>query len=724
MNAVACYARLHIVIEDLDGTYIVNPTDGAVTITSGDRFAGIQLAANTLQEPTIFSIVPIPFTGELGKGPLNTKLDQYRGFYEFQKVSANNLPLLQDVVVGVCAPASLSAELFARLRLGHNASGGFRIEPPANADFLNCASFASAEKSASPAEFFGSGLLGRVTALFTPRVAFAASGNSLFAGGGVGGLASELSPFAPVDATVSFAGGIGGLASELRILTVEPSPGTCSGQAPAGNAFDAACRPKVTLTTLLGTPLAQAPVTFEATVGNGLVALQDANGICGPFATVVTATTLADGSAQVCWTLGSVPGRNRLRAVGGVGGDVPPGTTYADARFFTATGNAPTGFVFLGAPASGDSVVAGVNIPVRAALVDAHGTVFTSYSGQVTLGLRRAGAAATFAAGTQTVATAANGVATFSPVSITAAGIDYSLRATGTYANTSLTSDTGTFSVVAASAASITKVLGDNQIATALSVLPVQPTVLVSDVFGNPVSGAGVTWTTGGTSGGSVFPLASTTGGDGRTSTVWTVGSGNNELLATTGALMTLFRATGNAATLSVLNQCLPTGGGDPFNDPAKPFAFFIPDPGNGKTIREITLFISSAGQANDITRHDIRLTLTRNTFNPADTSLREVTATTFLRGNNSETKGITFTLLEPIIGASGQGARRVMMRLSAFGASASTEKLSFNTGACSPNSTRCSVPNICKVTEVSSPLPYPLGTFHRQSVGITVRGN
>ncbi len=719
VNAVACYAGLNFTIDDPDGVAVVTPADGARIIYSADRLAGISLAANTLQEATIFSILPIPFVqAEPGDGPLNTKLDQYRGFYDFQKLSANNLPLLQNLIVGVCAPASLSADLFARLRLGHDALAGFRLEPQANADFLNCA---TAYTAAEPrTDFFSPGLLGRVAALFTPRVAFAASSNAFFAGG-VGGLASELSPFAPVDATVSFAGGVGGLASELRILTIEPSATSCSGtEAPAGNAIEAACRPKVILTTELGTPLAGAPVTFTATVGGGMVALQNANGSCGTFATSVVATTMADGSAQVCWTLGSTPGQNRLRAVGGIGGDVPAGVTYEDARFFTATGNPPTGLAFREQPASGATIVAGTNIPVQVALVDKNNVTVTSFTGQVTLALRRAGAAAAFAAGTQTVATAVNGVATFSPVSITVAGTGYSLRASGATYQV----DGNSFNVGSSSVATLTKVLGDNQTALAGTVLPVQPTVLARDAFGNAVPGVVVGWQPGGSSAGSVSPAQSTTGADGRASTVWTVGAGSNELLATSGTSSVLFTATGTSASLAVLNQCLPTGSGDPFNDPDKPYAFFIPDPGNNKTIREITVFISSAGQANDITRHDVRLTLTRGTFNPADPSLRTETATAFLRGNNAETKALTFILREPIVGASGASARKVMMRLSTFGPNADAAKLNFNSGPCSPNSTRCNVPNICKVTEVSSPLPYPEGTFYRQSVGITVRGN
>ena len=741
INAIACFSRLDFVIGDPNGVSFIEPNVGVQVALDALGLAGIQFPPNAVSETTIISINPIAFTGLPGAGPLNTKLDQYRGFYNFTKASVNNLPstalFLQPFVVGVCAPSSLDQALFDRLRLGHDASGGFRLEPPAAAGFLNCSTaYTAAEPTVKKDDFFAPGFLGRVASLFEPRVAFAATAGSFFAGGGVGGLASELSPFAPVDATVSFAGGIGGLASELRVLSLQIAAGACSAtEAPAGNDIEAACRPKVVLATAQGTPLIGAPVTFTATVGGGQVALQNANGSCGIFATEVIATTQLDNSgtapvasAQVCWKLGAVAGQNRLRATGGIGGDVPAGTTYENSRFFTATGNPPTGFLLLAQPEIGANIVAGVPIipTPQAALVDKNSVIVTSYAGQATLGLRLVGADASFAAGTTVpvTATAVRGVLTFPAVTITAASVGYALRVTGA----GVSSDGNSFNVVAASAARMTKVLGDNQTALTGTLLPIAPTVLITDTHLNPVSGALVLWTPGGVSGTTVTQPTSLTGPDGRASIGWTVGTGNNELQAVSGGLQALFKALGTSPALTVLNQCLPTGSGDPFNDSTKPYAFYIPDPGIGKSIREITVFISSSGQASDTTQHNLRLTITRGTFDVTalGAPVRTIDATTFLRGNNSETKAVTFSLpaIDPIVGASGTSARSVMLRLSTFGPNSVNAKLNFNTGACSPNSTNCRVPNLCKVTEVSNPLPFPFGTFYRKSVGITVRGN
>ena len=80
----------------------------------------------------------------------------------------------------------------------------------------------------------------------------------------------------------------------------------------------------------------------------------------------------------------------------------------------------------------------------------------------------------------------------------------------------------------------------------------------------------------------------------------------------------------------------------------------------------------------------------------------------------------VTFTLPTPLAGSVSTAA--VMLRLSAL-TNPDSSKLSFNTGPCSPGKS-CTPPKGCNATEVSSPLPYPTGTFYRKSVGINVLGN
>ncbi len=83
----------------------------------------------------------------------------------------------------------------------------------------------------------------------------------------------------------------------------------------------------------------------------------------------------------------------------------------------------------------------------------------------------------------------------------------------------------------------------------------------------------------------------------------------------------------------------------------------------------------------------------------------------------------IAFVLPTPNVGATGQSARSVMLDLVAI-TNPDGVQPNFNTGVCRPNSTTCNPPNLCEATQVSSPTPFPVETFYRHSVAITVKGN
>jgi len=722
VNAVSCFSGLNVTINDLDNTYFILPTDAPQTLVTNNGLAGISLPGNPVTEPSILDIEQIPFTGAPGAGPLDTKLDQYPGFYDFQLISANNIGLAPGVTatIAVCPLPGIPTAILNRLRLGHGASAGFEITPPA-AGFLTCP--VSLGSNANP------GFFGKVAALFTPRVAFAAT--TTFFGGGVGGTVTELSPFAPVDPELNMGGGgVGGTVTELRILnqiSANVAQSGCSKtEAPVGASFAPECRPTVTLITELGTKLNGAPITFNVLSGGGRTAPQDANGACGASGTMAVVNT-ALGSATACWTLGSTPGSNTISATAAAGGDVPKKAVITNNGFvFSAIANGPSAFAFNVQPAAGSPLVAGTNIPVTVTAVDKNGVTVAAFSGPVTLSL----VTGTFAGGlTSYTATATAGVASFPSVSITKTGTGYQLRASGTYASTPFTSTGNAFEILPAAGTTLAIVSGNvpTQNALAGTVLPNNPTVRLTDIYSNVVTGATIDWSAGGSSGGSVTPLTSVTDANGQASTVWTVGAGANELRARfTDAVSVLFTATGRVPALVTLNQCLPSGGGDPFDLPgATGNAFYIPDPRNGNTIRQITLFISAAGSASSPTEYLLELAVQRSTFdtvpNPAN-QRQLVRANVFLRGSSSEQKAVTFALTTPIVGANGTSARPVMMRLRAV-TNPDGRKLSFNTGPCSPG-TSCRPPSGCNATEVSSPMPFPLGTFLRRSVAITVSGN
>ena len=726
INAVACFGGLDFSITTLGSFYFIQPSDGPQVLKSVDGWAGISLPANPVFEPTLLHIERIPFVAPRpGAGPLSTKLDQYDGFYDFDIASVTNGKLLaKPAIVGICAPPATLALIFNRLRLGHNRSAGFAIEPSAEANFITCGdAFTIADATRER-----QGLFGHVAALFTPQVAFAATTSStMFYGGGVGGTVIELSPFALVDPLVSMSGGVGGTVIELQIRALENAVAAClATEAPIGTSLEVGCRPKVEVKTFLGTALEEVPITFTVTAGGGVVARQAADNACvTPFsASSVVVPTDTSGVAGACWTLGMTPGQNKLRATAAVGGQAPPGVTFSNSVEFVATANAPRAVVLTSAPAAGAQIVAGTNIPVVATVVDRNGVTVAGFNELVTLTLNQNSFAA---GGTVLSTTAVAGVATFTTVAINAAAGGYAVTAAATYGSLPFSAIGDVFSITPVpGVGSVLSIASPNpQTALAGSTLASNPTVLLKDRFGNVLPGETIVWTAGGSSEGSVAPGTSVTAAAGTAFTVWTIGSGTNELRASYGTISSvLLTAVGTTPTLSVLNQCLPGNNGDVFSNnlSESPNAFWIPDPGVGRTIREITLYISSAGQASAPTSYNLTLRAQRGTFDEAVSPPVVDTATVFLRGSNSETKPVTFVLNTPIVGSANRDARAVMLDIRAL-TNPDGVRLNFNTGTCSPGS-KCSVPPICKVTQVSSPTPFPAGTTYRRSVAIMVKGN
>jgi hypothetical protein len=712
VNGIFCYAGLAISITDPANSWLVYPTDAAQTLVTGNGLAGTLLPGHVVTEPTLVTITQLTDPGFPGAGPLNTKLDQYPYFFEFAKSSATDAPLTQPVVVGVCPAPGIPSDVLARLRLGHDASLGFEITPPADASFLSCPT--STASNRAPA------WLRTLASLVLPTPLFARARSGVVKGG-VGGTAGTFSPFTPVDTKVSLSGGVGGtagsflLGSLLQTVTCSPT------EAPIGTPVDPTCRPGVKLQTNLGTLLQNVPVTFDVVLGGGAVAPEQA-GSCGGFASSISTATGVNGKAGACWTLGLTVGANTVVASPGVGGDVPPGVTFSPATVtFNATANPPTGLVFTQQPAAGSNVVAGTNIPVTANVVDHNGVTVQAYSGNVTLTLNQN----TFSTNASTAnAAAAQGVATFSGLAITKAAAGYQMTASATLAGVATSTAGNLFNVVGGPGFGLTIVQGNNQTAPTGTVVPIAPTVQVTDVYANPVNLATILWAAGGASNGSVNPAQTLTGSDGKAATAWTLGDGANELTATLsrpglGDIAVLFQATGTT-TLGVLNSCALGGSGDPINAAGKTYAFWIPNPGPNKVIKEIQLYFSSAGKANTPTPYQVQLTTQLGSFDPAIAPVTATTATVFLRGSNSESKATTFMLSTPVVGSTAKPP--VMIQLHVL-TNPDGSTINFNTGPCSPG-TNCNPPKGCSVTEVNSLMPYPSGTAYRKSVGIVVKGN
>ncbi|MGH7669331.1 MAG: hypothetical protein ACRENQ_07530, partial [Gemmatimonadaceae bacterium] len=190
ITAVRCFAGLS------GTTFLVQPSDTAQVLSTSDGTAGIALQANTVTVPTVITITNVDPNGPSG---LDTKLDQYPTYIAVTTSS----PLTDSAVVAVCIPASLglSQQVFDRLRLGHQASTGFEIAPPADPSFLNCP---TAQASTSKLPHW----LQDLASLVLPKPLYA--GTMFFASGGVGGAAINFSPFGAVDKALFATGGVGG----------------------------------------------------------------------------------------------------------------------------------------------------------------------------------------------------------------------------------------------------------------------------------------------------------------------------------------------------------------------------------------------------------------------------------------------------------------------------------------------------------------------------------
>lgn len=363
VNDVFCYAGLSSTITDPASTTVVYPSSTTQIVTNNTGTAGASFPPNSVTEPTVIEFVLIPDTfGGNGAGPLHTKLDQYSGFFFISNQSASGAPFALPVTVGICPDPTMNQTVRMRLNLGHDAIAGFEITPPAPANFLTCPVSVGAAPSRMP------GWLKTLASLVLPKPLYARM--PFFATGGVGGSATEFSPFAPVDPLLSFTGGVGGSATEFKR---SPAPGGLGPLAPKstpkstasfllapgsrfstivggvcsapvegvlGEPLDPACRPLVTLTTHLGTVLTGVPVSWLVTSGGGSIASETVSSLScvGEFASTANDITDVNGKAGVCWTLGPNLGSNTVIATPHVGGDAPAGVAFDPvSETFTAT---------------------------------------------------------------------------------------------------------------------------------------------------------------------------------------------------------------------------------------------------------------------------------------------------------------------------------------------------------------------------------------------------
>jgi hypothetical protein len=339
INGILCYAGLS------PDTFLIFPNDPAQIVRHSNGHSGISLQANTVAEPTLITITVLPETTP----PLVTKLDQYPGYISISQSS----PLTKPAVVGICPASSVPAAVQGGLRLGHQAAAGFEVTPSADGSFLDC--------STSTAQSRVSGWVQKLASFFIPKPLYAKT----MSGGGVAGLVTEFSPFAPVDAELFFGGGVGATVTEFKAQPIDSATtprlpkvpvgpslsrtpgarvntvvnGVCTQiDAIVGTSVETECRPVVTLKTFQGTVLQNVPVGWVIGQGGGIVAPEATPAhTCGTFGSSAATATNASGSASVCWTLGGTTGANTVISTPTAGGDAPAGVTFSPSTItFTA----------------------------------------------------------------------------------------------------------------------------------------------------------------------------------------------------------------------------------------------------------------------------------------------------------------------------------------------------------------------------------------------------
>jgi hypothetical protein len=665
VRSLFCAAGINAGIPAGSNAWIVEPEDPEKILITSDGNAGVKIPASAVDNTSIISITASNDT-------LNTMLDKYNvqtngteaPTYQFSKYPSNVFS--SEVVVSVCAVAEEA--LLDELVLGHNIGGpGFEILDE-ETSFLSCTLNAS---NTQPS------MLDRVFAFMLPTIAYAAGPGA----SGIGGSTVEFSPIGPVDP---------------RINVTKNASGA---SAPIGSAVSPA--PSVSLATPNGTALANIPVAFAIVSGGGSITPASVNS---------AATTGVAASTE--WRMGLTPGANSASATPGLGGPAVAGVLFIPtAATFNATATGPSAIVLSGGPSG--TYTAGSTLPTTTAtVVDADGRTVEGFTGTINLSANPG----PIASGTTSQAAVA-GSASFSNTVINKSDT-HTLSVSTTYGATNLSDAGDSFVITPGSASSLTINGGNNQTVLAGSVLGVAPlvapSVLVTDSYGNPVSGASVYWLPGGVSG-ALTPSSPTTNALGIASATWSILPGVNEMIASldpapgTAGRFQAFTATGTIST-TPLASCGPGNQRDPIA------GYFARMDGINKTITDARFFFSVNGSANVPSPYDMRVTARVRASNGTVSVYQSSPTTMYLRGNNAETKEVNFKFPTGIVSG---GGTKIVFEISSTTATNNT--ISFNAGDCPPGS-KCGVKPACPVVEVPTTNSF-LSTPYRQSFGIRIYG-
>src|SRR5665213_993004 len=239
---------------------------------------------------------------------------------------------------------------------------------------------------------------------------------------------------------------------------------------------------KIAITTQPTTPIIaggteSVSVSVEDTYGN-LVNSTDSISVALSSNSFVGGTTTVAAAGGVANFSGL-----RITAAGGYtikATDIANTAWTATTSSFTVIAAAPNKIAITAQPAT--SITAGSSASMSVSVEDTYGNVATS-TDSISVVLSPGG----FVAGTTTV-TAAGGVANFTNLPITAAGTNYTIKATDN-ANTAWTATTNSFTVIAAAPSKVIWTIQPTPTtSTAGSPVVGPPTVEVEDTYNNPVN--------------------------------------------------------------------------------------------------------------------------------------------------------------------------------------------------------------------------------------------
>ena len=348
--------------------------------------------------------------------------------------------------------------------------------------------------------------------------------------------------------TLSTTAGTNTLTATATGLTGSPVTFTATGT--AGVATQIAINAGNNQTATAGTAVLVAPSVIVRDVnGNAVsgVSVTFAVATGGGSITGSTTTTNVSGIATLgSWTLGATPGANTLTATS-------TGLTGSPVTF-SATGTVGVATQIAINAGNSQSATAGTAVTTAPSVIvkDANGNPVSGVS--VTFAVATGGGSITGAAPT----TNASGVATIGSWTLGTTAGSNTLTATSAGLTGSPVTFTATGTVGAAEQIAVNA--GNNQTVTVGTAVPTQPSVIVKDVNGNPVSGVSVTFAVA-TGGGSITGATPTTNASGvATIGSWTLGTaaGANTLTAASAGLTgspVTFAATGTASGASTITK-------------------------------------------------------------------------------------------------------------------------------------------------------------------------